>query len=595
MRQLLRDLWPYIYAHRRQYSLAFLLLTYTNICMVITPIIVGTVTDLISAGSLTLGLLLRYVLALLALVLTCYGSNVLWDYFAFGTADRIGCELRHNLLRRYIQAPPAFFHRFDRAALLARSNSDVDTVVDLSGYGVLTFSDGLIYPLILIAIMFWRFPFWLTFASLVPALLVPLNIILMGKYISRRFAAFQESYEAMYSSVLEQVTGVRCCRAYRMEDYLSSQFDAAAEKNEELRFRHKSLRNLSSSLSRTLTFVSISMGFALSLYFIHEGQLSMGQVISFNIYHQLLIWPLYAFSDLVLMLQDTSSSFGRIQEALAPFPDEDRLKPGAAPGLARPAEAPLHLELCGLYFSYPEAKEPMLQDIHLDLAPGRQIGIVGRTGSGKTSLLRQFLFLYPSQPGQFLVNGQDLSLYDAEALRRQISYVPQEPALFSLSLRDNLRLGREELSDAELHRLLEIAAFDEEVQQFPEGLDTLLGEKGLNISGGQKQRLSIARALAKPAQLYILDDSLSALDGETERRILEQLPKALGQASCLISSHRLSAVQHCQEILVLDGGRVVERGSHSELMALNGWYCEQFQRQSDQFSEGGQENDPVQH
>ena len=302
------------------------------------------------------------------------------------------------------------------------------------------------------------------------------------------------------------------------------------------------------------------------------GHLTLGQIIALQLYSVSLAEPLWSLTDLIVVYQNAKVSHGKIQELLEASDDL------ASQGTQRLSDLE-ELSLADYSFRYQGASEDSLSHIHLRLKKGQTLGIVGKTGSGKTTLVRQFLCQYPIGQGEFLVNDRPISDFNRHDMEKLIGYVPQEHLLFSRTVRENILLGNPAASQKQVDVAVAIAAFSQDLERMSEGYDTLIGEKGVAISGGQKQRISIARAMIKEPELLILDDALSAVDARTERIIIENIQTLRAGKTNIITTHRLSAVEHADWIVVLDQGRIVEEGRAEDLMALGGWYAEQAWRQ----------------
>lgn len=324
---------------------------------------------------------------------------------------------------------------------------------------------------------------------------------------------------------------------------------------------------------KLLVGLSYLIGLSFGTYLVFTNDITLGQLVSFNIYLGMLIWPMYAFGELINVVQRGTASLERIETTMNEVPDV------SSTGTVH-IDVPEKITFKSLSFRYPNANRESLEDIVLHVSRGETIGIVGPTGAGKTTLLRQLLREYPIDDS-LLVNGVPISDIKLETVRGWSGYVSQEHLLFSKTVRDNIRFGVDDVSDEALDRAIHLAAFDTDIEHLENGLDTVVGEQGVMLSGGQKQRLSIARALLKNPEILLLDDSLSAVDAKTESRIIDSVRTSREAKTTFIVAHRLSAVAHADQILVLQDGRVTERGTHDQLMERHGWYYEQFIRQGE--------------
>jgi ATP-binding cassette subfamily B multidrug efflux pump len=329
--------------------------------------------------------------------------------------------------------------------------------------------------------------------------------------------------------------------------------------------------------------LSYLIGLGYGAYLVFHSSITLGELVAFNVYLGMLIWPMFAIGELINIMQRGNASLDRVNETLSYQPD---VKEGRN---LVPVEVPGQIEFDRVTFRYPSSTIDNLRDVSFAVNRGQTLGIVGKTGSGKTTLIKQLLRQYPLGKGTIRVGGVPLEQIPLDRVRGWIGYVPQEQLLFSRSVSENIKFGAEGASDEEMRRMLRLVALDKDIEFLPHGLDTLVGERGVALSGGQKQRVSIARALIARPEILILDDALSAVDGKTEARIINHIRQERAGKTTFIVTHRMSAVQHADLILVMDEGRIAEIGTHAQLLSHGGWYKEQFERQQAESSldEGG--------
>lgn len=580
MRDFYKKFQWFIKYYKKNYIIGLVCLGLTYVLDILPPKILGVTTDAIVSGQITAPVLTRNVLLILGIALAYYLTAYIWGLKLFQASDEIDRLARLRLFKRVLRQGPIFFSKYSTGALMGKATNDVEAISDLASYGIMAFFDASIYPAVILAVMLsisWR----ITLLSLLPYPFLVLFAKKIGQKLYIYYDEAQTAFDQLNESVLESVAGIRLVRAYNLEDQQIEKFQAKTQVLFDKNIRTARLSQLYRPMTTIIPTLAFVLAMGSGILEIRAGRLTTGALLSFSFYLNMLSWPMIAIGEFLISAQQGSSAMDRIDEVLDTGLDvEDPENP-----LDYPQET--SIQVSGLSFQYPLAEKDQyaLQDISFDLGSGQSLGLVGPVGSGKTSLLRQFLHFYPLEEGKIYVGGHDLALIDRKQLKAKLSYVPQQSFLFSQSIRENILLGANNAdlengqAEKRLDEVLDIADLQKDLDQFVEGLDTETGEKGIALSGGQKQRISIARALMKDADILILDDCLSAVDALTEDHILTGLRRDRAGKSTLIAAHRLSAVKDCDLILVLDQGRIMERGNHQDLLAAGKWYADQFNKQ----------------
>lgn len=563
-----------------RYSLAITALIIVNVIVIIPPKLIGAAIDLIQYNQLTKEKLLEIIFSFALLIITYYSISFFWDYTLFGRSILLEKKMRSRLMNHFMKMTPTFYGRYRTGDLMARATNDLKAINMTAGFGILTLVDSTVYMSFIIAVMLFTINWKLTLAALIP---LPIMAIIMqryGKAIHDRYMKAQAAFSDLNNDTLESIQGVRVIRAYVQERQDQKRF---ANKTEDVFQKNIAVAKLDALFEPTIVVLvglAYTIGLGFGAYLVIRNELTIGQLVSFNVYLGMLIWPMFAVGELINVMQRGNASLDRTEEILSQQPDvKDPENPVAV-------QTPERIVFEQLTFTYPDTKIERLKDISLTINRGETVGVVGKTGAGKSTLFRQLLREYPpAEKGRLLINGVPIEKISFKTTRNWIGYVPQDHTLFSKSVRENILFGRNDATDEEIYQILEMASLKEDIDHLPEGLDTIVGESGVTLSGGQKQRVSLARALIKDPEILILDDSLSAVDGKTETRIIEHLKVARKNKTTLISAHRLSAVKHADQIIVLEDGKIVEHGTHDELIRLNGWYAKQFAMQQ---MEGGE-------
>jgi len=554
----------------KQYSIAVVLLMIASGLEVVPPYLLGSIIDLLTAGEMTPALLTKYILIFVCIIIGGYTLNFVWQFRLFEGAINLEKILRRNLMQHFLRMTPTFYEKNRTGDLMARATNDLNAVSLTAGFGIMTLVDSTIFIIFAMGFMIsWK----LTFFAMLPVPIMAILIQYLGKIVHERYMKAQDAFGELNDSVLESVAGVRVVRAYVQEKKDETNFAEMSEIVYEKNMHTAKINALFGPITKVGTGISYVVALGYGAHLVATEAMTVGQLVTFNVYLGLAVWPIFVIGELINVMQQGNASLDRVQETLNYEADVRNI---ANPQMIATPNA---IGFDDLTFQYPLSQVKNLQEISLSLKKGQTLGIVGKTGAGKTTFLRQLLREYPIGEGQLSIDGVDIAAQTKEQLLDWIGYVPQDHVLFSRTIRENILFGKEDATQSELHQAIRSAYFEKDLKNLPMGLETLVGEKGVSLSGGQKQRVSIARALIKDPEILMLDDSLSAVDAKTEARIIENIQRERQGKTTIITTHRLSGIQHADVIIVLDDGQIVEQGTHEELLAQQGWYKEQFDRQ----------------
>ncbi|MEE8670628.1 MAG: ABC transporter ATP-binding protein [Heyndrickxia coagulans] len=560
-------------AYWKRYAIAVLALSVVNLLEVLPPMILGDSIDKIFTGEMTAHIFSLYIGVMLAIAAALYGLTYIWQYNLFGGAFIVEKMLRSRLMNHFLKMAPPFFERNRTGDLMARATNDLRAVSQTAGFGILTLVDSTMYMLTIILTMAVLISWKLTLVSILPLPFLAAGIKVLGEKIHRRFTVAQDAFGDLNNRVLESVAGVRVIRAYNQEKADVSRFRAMTEDVYQKNIAVEKIDALFNPLTKIITGMSYTIGLAYGTYLVFHQQITLGNLVSFNVYLGMLTWPMFAIGELMNVMQRGNASLDRVNETLRYAEDvKDPENP-------KTVEQPDIIEFADYTFHYPKSREENLKHIHLKIKKGETVGITGKTGSGKTTLIKQLLREYPLGSGRLLVSGVPIEQLTKEEVLSWIGYVPQDHVLFSRTVKENILFGTDSAGEAELQKAIRTASLEKDIEMLPDGLETLVGEKGVALSGGQKQRISIARAVIKDPEILILDDALSAVDAKTEASIIANIRKERKNKTTIIATHRLSAIEHAQWIVVLDNGLITEEGTHEQLLKNKGWYYEQYMRQ----------------
>ena len=536
---------------------------------------IGFMIDGLAAHHIGPGDLLWDIAQLVGMGLAIYLLRVGWRLRLYAAAYQLGVELRNRFYARLAAQGPAFYQQQRTGDLMALATTDIDAIEMAAGEAMLAGFDGTLTLVMVLGIMMLGVDWRLACVALLPFPLMALSFWHISRHIHVAATDSLKRFSDLNDHVQEALTGVRTLRALGLEQRSAKQFSAlAARASQASMAAQKWEAAYEPAVGWTLTAASV-LTLGLGGYLVWHQQLTIGALTSFTMYLGQLIWPMFAAGWVLSLIERGRAGLARLQPLLdAPLSVDDH---GA---LTQVAPGPLVLS--DVSYTYGDQTTPALAGISLALQPGQTLGLVGPTGSGKSTLLRVLLRQATPQAGTVHWGGHALSDYTLAALRRAISWVPQESFLFSATISENIALARPDASAAEIEHAADMAAIHDDIVRFPAAYDTAVGERGITLSGGQRQRVAIARSLLAGSELLLLDDALSAVDTGTETRILEHLEtlrRGNARQCAIIASHRLSAVVGADLIVVLQGGRVTESGNHDMLLAQGGWYASQWRYQ----------------
>ena len=567
---LIRKLGWFLKLEKRRYIIGILALSLVSVFNLIPPKVIGNIVDKIEAGNLTNSQLFINIIYLVLAAFIMYGLRYVWRVYIFGAAYNLGRILRFRLFQHFTKMSPSFYQKYRTGDLMAHATNDVNAVVMVAGGGVMSAVDASITALVTLFTMVFLISAKLTLIAVIPLPFLAYATNKLGEKNHQSFKEAQESFSDLNNKVQESVSGIRVTKSF---GYGSDEINSFRETNKKV-FRKNIIASKYNALFDPMVLVFVGLSYTLTLIFggifISRGEISVGNLVTFVTYLDMLVWPLQAIGWLFNIGQRGDVSYTRIEKLLAEENDV----------VEKENTIPAHngrLEYNINSFSY--VGEETLSDIKFAIDKGQTLGIVGVTGSGKTTLLKLLLREYDVEDGSINLNNHNIKDYKLNDLRSLIGYVPQDQVLFAMSIKENIRFADTKYTDKQVEDITKVCGIYDDIVNMTDGFDTIIGERGVSLSGGQKQRIAMSRALIMNPEILILDDSLSAVDAKTEHLILENLKEERSGKTTIITAHRLSAIVHADLIIVMDNGKIIERGTHDQLIAQDGWYKETYNTQ----------------
>ena len=572
---------PYLMHYKWHYVAGVLVLLIVDLAGLYLPQYIGEIIDGLTLGTLDMAGVGSILLKILLVGLVMMAGRFGWRYFIIGASRGVEYHLRNDMFAHVETLSARYYNSHKTGDLMAHFTNDLQAIRQAVGMAVITTFDAVIMTIMVLVKMIVYVDLKLTILAFIPLTLVAVACYFFGIESKKRQTKRQEAFSDLSDRVQESLAGIRVVKAFVQEEKDFEAFEAASRNSMEKNLSMVKLRAVIGPVFDTITGLSILVTLIFGERMVLNGQVSIGQFVAFNSYIGMLVWPMIACGDCVNLFSKAVAAFKRIALIFGEKPEIVDKSTAEMRGVELKGE----IAMKNLTFTYPDGELPVLQHLDLQIPAGETLAILGRTGSGKSSLADLLLRVYDCERGMLLLDGRPIADYPLPVLHRDIAYVPQENFLFSDTLEENIAFGLEERLEEhpeirdQIRQAAKDACIHDNIMGFPEQYATMVGERGVTLSGGQKQRSSIARALLMDAPILILDDSLSAVDTDTEEKILENLVRLRKGKTTIIIAHRISTLQKADHIAVLTEGKLTEYGTHEELLKLGGFYADIYEKQ----------------
>ncbi len=582
-----RILFDFLKTNLLRYIIGSIILVGTTIIASFIPKIMGQITDGLNKSSMSASSIYTQVLIMLFIVVLTFVTRFIWRYLLIGNCRSMECLLRDKLFEHLQTLPVSFYNNKKTGDLVAYAINDVQAVRFAFGFGFIAILEGVAINSISIYFMASTINPILTLFALMPVPVVIFTMFKMKNQVRKRFTKVQEAFAKISEKVQENIMGIRVIKAFAQEDDEVGNFERYSKARLDAQMKLVKVSAFMGPSSQLYFAASFMLFIIVGSEFVLGGVITLGDFVAFNTYMMMIMGPIMNVSRIVEVWQQGLASFRRLngifntRNDINDIDDNGNIKDIDGDTCSEAVEAMQgRVEIRNLNFTYPGMETKTLKNINITLPEGKTLGVLGTTGCGKTTLANLLLRLYNVGDGHIFVDGMDINQIPVDVLRECIGYVPQDNFLFSTTIRRNIEFFKQDYSEEEVEEAARLSGVYENIMEFPEGFDTIVGERGVTLSGGQKQRISIARAIIKSPSILILDDSLSAVDTKTEEMILNNMKQMLSRRTGIIIAHRVSSVKHADEIVFMDRGRILERGTHTQLLELGGMYYKLYNAQT---------------
>ncbi|APF20771.1 ABC transporter related protein [Caldithrix abyssi DSM 13497] len=570
--RLFRQLWPYLMRYRLKLFLGLIFIVISNLIAIVNPQIVRQAIDYLKGDIQTMRLF-QYAGLIVLITLVQGVFRFLMRRTVIVVSRLVEFDLRNELFARLQSLSQNFFQRTPTGDLIARMTSDLNAIRSVMGPGIM-YTINTATTMILVFVMMISISRLLTLIALLPIPLLVFLVSYFSRQINKRYSAVQAQFAEISTRVQENLAGIRIIKSYVKEKSELQDFNRINREYINKSLHYVKVHAAFRPMMMLLVGLSVVLTLLIGGRLIISGTITLGQFVAFNMYLGMLVWPSIALGWVLGLFYQGVASMKRLNLIFDARPDIVD-----APDVKKVTRLHGAIRFERLNFSYANGSSEVLKDIDFQVEAGQVVALIGRTGSGKSTIIKLIARIYDAPDDSILIDDIPIKKIPLKTLREHIGYVPQETFLFSDTIRNNIAFARPDASLEEIEWAARMAEVHQSIVEFPDGYDTLLGERGINLSGGQKQRLTLARALLKKPSILLLDDALSAVDNLTEERILQHLKQVMKNKTCFWVSHRISAIRHADLILVLDQGQIVERGTHESLLALGGLYADIFEKQ----------------